>query len=131
VWNLHLDHKREDKRMLQLETFFTLLDDEDVVDDDSPALPDGVELLRGHAVLGDFNSLSLKEHYTREAWKHMVDMRAQSQWEEPRSSVYSAMINRGYVDTYWTCVDNSVPVSSNHATCWAGDAQILLNSCNY
>lgn len=67
----------------------------------------------------------------------MVEMRARASWEQPRTSVYNAMMDHGYVDTYvaldvflvrcliitccrWWKLNGTNPVTVTTPSCWAG-----------
>jgi len=84
----HLDHLREEDRMEQLKMLFKYLSDDQELRD----LP--------HFIVGDFNSLSSPDDYSSDKWKEIAEVRAKHHIQKPKTDVYQAMINEGYVDVW-------------------------------
>jgi endonuclease/exonuclease/phosphatase family metal-dependent hydrolase len=104
---VHLDHKREVARLMQLNQLTTELD---------RIAPHTLRI-----VAGDFNALRFDDYppaYLDAIRAH----RAKHAWEPPQSQVTSRMSALGYVDALdLTSRDRSAPLPPNLArTCWAG-----------
>lgn len=59
-----------------------------------------LRLVPGAVLVGDFNALSLPEHYLAEQWQYIERARASAHWEEPRSDVWRAMRRAGWLDCW-------------------------------
>lgn len=80
------------------------------------------KLVPGSILVGDFNSLSLPEHYLPAQWKHIQDSRRQSNWEAPQSEVWRVVRRSSFVDV-WLHARHEGELESEaleRFTCWAG-----------
>jgi endonuclease/exonuclease/phosphatase family metal-dependent hydrolase len=78
-------------------------------------------LVPGSILMGDFNSLSLPEHYLPAQWRHIQDMRRQSNWEAPQSEVWRTVRRSSFVDL-WLAARREGELESaelQRFTCWA------------
>jgi endonuclease/exonuclease/phosphatase family metal-dependent hydrolase len=57
-------------------------------------------LVPGAILCGDFNALSVEEHYLPEQWRHIVESRRSVKWEEPRTDVWRLMMREGWCDCW-------------------------------
>lgn len=80
---VHLDHRREDRRMIEVGTIVKDFQRTECgVDDDSPQSFD--------FWLGDFNALTASD-YSRNEWTEITNVRKRSHWELPVSDLTTAM----------------------------------------
>jgi endonuclease/exonuclease/phosphatase family metal-dependent hydrolase len=131
IYNIHLDHMDENTRLSQLDNALEVfcknetLKTENNNDDDDDN--NNNDLITGHIVVGDFNSMSRKQHYSREAFEKIRNHRRKSHWEAPMFKVYKQMINNSYIDTFWSINNNEKDEKEKEekeedfgVTCWAG-----------
>jgi endonuclease/exonuclease/phosphatase family metal-dependent hydrolase len=57
-------------------------------------------LVPGAILCGDFNALSVEDHYLPEQWRHIVESRRSVKWEEPRTDVWRLMMREGWCDCW-------------------------------
>ena len=79
----HLDHQKEEARVVQLKEMLSLIDRE-----------------KPHILMGDFNSLK-KNDYTEEVWNVLTEIRKKNNWELPISDLTDSLERElGYTDTW-------------------------------
>jgi endonuclease/exonuclease/phosphatase family metal-dependent hydrolase len=88
---------------------------------DTAAAAAAVVLVPGSILVGDFNSLSLPEHYLPQQWRHIQDSRRQANWEAPLSDVWRTVRRSSFVDL-WLAARGEGELERAELvrfTCWA------------
>jgi len=128
VFNLHLDHRSEKKRVEELDIVFDIIDNCVSLNDkiarnvfgasrNQQILPQH-QPIDGYLLCGDFNSLSSSEHYNSNEWMKIVDDRKASNWEKPRTEIYEILTKkRLHCDLFWQFHSKSNENVTGFGTC--------------
>jgi endonuclease/exonuclease/phosphatase family metal-dependent hydrolase len=90
---------------------------------DACASPEAAQwkLVPGSILVGDFNSLSLADHYLPAQWRHIQESRRQCNWEAPQSEVWRVVRRSSFVDVWLHARRDGElqDASLVRFTCWA------------
>ncbi|KAJ3433665.1 hypothetical protein M0812_22628 [Anaeramoeba flamelloides] len=86
VFGTHLDHIKEQSRLVQMRIIWKFIKKN--------------KRSKKYVLLGDFNCLSSSDHYPKEEWDRITEVRLDNSWEKPKCSLYNYITKKGFFDTW-------------------------------